>query len=104
MKFPSFSKINKHRKFHYTPMYYDPEKEELDERVKMAKIKYGIEEGDETLKRKIRMQDQFKESKSAMDSMKRWNSSIRLFVILGIIIYLAYIVFANLDGFLGKIL
>ncbi len=85
-------------------MYYDAEKEELDKRVQMAKVKYGIEEGDEELKRQLRMKDQFRESRSAMDSFKRWNSSIRLLVILGIVIYLAYIVFANLDGFLGKIL
>lgn len=104
MKFPSFTKINKHRQFHYTPMYYDADKEDLDKRVKMAKVKHGIEEGDEDIKRELRMRSQFKDNKSAMDSYKKWNSSIRLIVILGIIIYLAYIVFTNLDGFLGKIL
>lgn len=85
-------------------MYYDADKEELDKRVQMAKVKYGIEEGDEEIKRQIRMRSQFEEGKSAMDSMKKWNSSIRLFVILGIIVYLSYLVFSNLDGFLGKIL
>ena len=104
MKFPSFSKINKNRQFHYTPMYYDAEKEDLDKRVHMAKVKYGIEEGDESIKREIRMRDQFKEGKTAMDSMKRWNSSIRMIVILGLIVYLAYLLFTNLDGFLAKIL
>lgn len=104
MKFPSFSKINKHRQFHYTPMYYSPEKEDLDKRVQMAKVKYGMEEGEEELKREMRIRSQFKESRSAMDSFKKWNSSIRLVVILGIILYLSYLVFSNLDGFLGKIL
>lgn len=104
MKFPSFSKINRNRQFHYTPMYYDAEKEDLDKRVEMAKVKYGIEEGDESIKREIRMRDQFKDSKSAMDSMKKWNSSFRLLIILALLISLSYIVFTNLDGFLAKIL
>ncbi|MCB9196058.1 MAG: hypothetical protein H6598_07515 [Flavobacteriales bacterium] len=104
MKFPSFTKINKNRTFHYQPMYYDPIKEDLDKRVKMAKVKYGQEEGDEELMREIRMRDQFKSSKTAMDSMKRWNGSLRMIVILGIVLVLAYLLFTNLDGFLGKIL
>lgn len=104
MKFPSFTKINKNRSFHYSPMYYDPDKEDLDKRVKMAKVKYGLEEGDDEIKREMRMRSNFKESKSAMDSYKKWNSSVRMIVILGIVIYLAYLVFANLDGFLAKIL
>jgi hypothetical protein len=85
-------------------MYYNPEKEDLDKRVKMAKVKYGMEEGDEEIKRELRMRSQFKESRSAMDSFKKWNSSFRLIIILGLVLYLAYIVFSNLDGFLGKIL
>lgn len=104
MKFPSFSKINRNRQFHYSPMYYNPEKEELDKRVQMAKVKYGIEEGDDAIKREIRMRDQFKESKSALDSMKKWNSTFRMLVILGLLLTLAYFVFTNLDGFLAKIL
>lgn len=104
MKFPSFSRINKNRKFHYEPMYYDPVKEDLDKRVQMAKVKYGIEEGDEEIQREIRMRSQFKESRTAMDSMKKWNGTMRLLIVLGIVLFLGYIVFSNLDGFLAKIL
>ncbi len=33
IKFPSLFKIPNHRKFHYHPRYYDPEKEEVRQQV-----------------------------------------------------------------------
>ncbi|MFZ1705413.1 MAG: hypothetical protein WAT79_13780 [Saprospiraceae bacterium] len=32
---------NKHRTFEYSPRFYDPDKEELDERIKLLEEKYG---------------------------------------------------------------
>ena len=37
----SFFKTQKHRVFNYTPRHYDPQKEELDERVRNAEREVG---------------------------------------------------------------
>ncbi len=40
-KLPSFIKLHRNKRFDYQPLYYDAEKEELDQRV--ARIKKQIE-------------------------------------------------------------
>ncbi|MBN2212815.1 MAG: hypothetical protein JW723_01105 [Bacteroidales bacterium] len=42
MALPSFFKINKHREFHYNPIFYDKEKEEFNERVSRIEQEMGI--------------------------------------------------------------
>ena len=42
-----FSRLPKHRKFNYTPVYYDEQKEELDARVQQAKREIGALQLDE---------------------------------------------------------
>lgn len=37
----NFSKLPRHRKFDYSPIYYDPSKEDLHERVTRAKVEMG---------------------------------------------------------------
>lgn len=41
MKLVGFTKINKYKKFNYIPVFYNPEKEEFDNRVKDLKKKYN---------------------------------------------------------------
>ncbi len=48
----SFFKTPKHKVFNYRPMYWNPEKEELDTRVRRAQAEAGIlDEGPSRMKR-----------------------------------------------------
>jgi len=42
--FTQFLNPRKPRQFNYTPMYYDPEKEEREERIKALKEKYNYKD------------------------------------------------------------
>jgi len=44
MKFPSFLKIPKHQRFRFEPRYYDPVKEEIEQRV--SRIQKEISDDD----------------------------------------------------------
>ncbi|HPV88245.1 MAG TPA: hypothetical protein PKU85_03405 [Bacteroidales bacterium] len=43
----SFFNTPKHRVFNYKPRFWNPEKEEFEERVRRAREKAGLEKGDE---------------------------------------------------------
>mgnify|MGYP000421397754 CR=1 FL=1 len=105
MRIPQFTKINRHRSFDYTPMYYNPEKEDLDNRVKA--IKAQMEENSESsdADREARLRAQFKQNSSSLSyKSKNMSSTIRMIIILGLVLYLGYVVFSNLDGFMAKLL
>ncbi len=44
MKFPSFIKVNKYKRFEITPRYYDPIKEEIAQRTERIKREMNGEE------------------------------------------------------------
>ena len=105
MKVPQFSKINRHRNFDYTPMYYNPEKEDLDNRVKAIKADMEGKSESEDVDREARLRAQFKQNSGSLSyKSKNMSSTIRMMIILGLILYLGYIVFTNLDGFMAKLL
>lgn len=94
MKVPKFGlgKVQSHKKFDYTPRFYDEEKERREERVKNAKLELGLHENDETyipdLKGKMRRD--FRE-RIARDRKSNRNSNLRVFFILAILLGIAYV-------------
>ena len=42
MGIPRFFKVQKHKQFNYQPIYYDEQKERLQERIKNIEQEYGI--------------------------------------------------------------
>jgi hypothetical protein len=105
MRVPQFSKINRHRNFDYTPMYYNPEKEDLDNRVKAIKEEMGEKSESSDVDREARLRAQFKQNSNTLSyKSKNMSSTIRMMIILGLVLYLGYIVFTNLDGFMAKLL
>jgi hypothetical protein len=102
MKFPQFSKINRHRTFNYTPVYYNPEKEELDKRVKAIEAELDGENVSD-VDREARLRSQFQRNATSMGyKSQSFAKSMRMIIILVLVLYLSYVVFSNLDGFLGK--
>jgi cytochrome c-type biogenesis protein CcmH/NrfG len=84
-----FFKKLRHQRFEYIPRYWDPEKEELESRVKAAQ---GLGDNDpEAVKRRIsnNLRRNYKSrSKSAHASSKK--STIMLLVIIGALVVLSY--------------
>lgn len=84
----TFFKLPGHNVFDYQPRYYDPEKEEFEARVAKAKQEVGaIPEGEyrPTIKGQFRR-------RYASDRLRKGRrySNLRLFVIIGILLVIAY--------------
>ena len=89
MALPSFFKIPKHRTFNFVPRYYNERKEKLEERIRSAEQELGIKREDEVYQPRItRGSMRGYIHKSSVDKKK---SSIRLFVILGILLLVVYL-------------
>jgi hypothetical protein len=56
MKIPSISKLPKYKRFEYTPRYYDPIKDEINQKIKDAEAELEAEKNgsDENYTRRIR--------------------------------------------------
>jgi hypothetical protein len=87
----SFIKLPRHKRFEYTPRYWDPEKEEREERVRQIKREMGIEvpsiPGQTTIRRGSFRQRQKQKVKATRAS------NIRLLVILAVLFIIAYLIF-----------
>ena len=92
MGIPRFIKLPGHKRFEYSPRYWDPEKEEFDERVRQIQQEIGMDVPRDpnraTIKRgsfrQIRQQTKLKASRS---------TNLRLVVILAALLILAYLIF-----------
>lgn len=92
MGIPRFIKLPNHKRFEYAPRYWDPEKEEFDERVRQSQLEAGIDvprdSNRATIKRgsfrQVRQQTKIRATKS---------SNLRLVVILAALLVIAYLIF-----------
>jgi hypothetical protein len=92
MGLPRFIKLPDHKRFEYTPRYWDPEKEEFEERVRQIQQEMGIgvprDPNRTTIKRgsfrQVRQQTKLRASR---------NSNLRLVIILAILLIIAYLIF-----------
>jgi len=86
---PSFFNPGKPRRFHYTPLYYDPEKEALQQRIAQIEQEFGLHEGEAYVPkiRKGQMSAYFKRKSQRREKA----SNLRLLVILAILFLLSYI-------------
>lgn len=90
MGFISFNKTPKHQRFNYIPRYYDADKEDLDERVRLAKG----EAGDADLA-KSRIRSGFKRRSRAGSTSTSAKSAIRLFLIIAILVLFTYMILTS---------
>lgn len=89
MRFPSFIRLPRHQRFQYEPRYYDPVKEDLEQRTKFIK-KQLTEESNESHRERISAQWQRKERQSQ-------KSSVLQLIILAVLVttVVAYFYFGN---------
>jgi len=98
MKFLSlFTKVPEHQRFNYVPRYYDPKKEEMQERVVRIKreieIEKGIEREHETGDHRRRMAGAFQASRRRTQNSPDLQTPL---LRLGILLFLAVFLIAYL--------
>ncbi len=59
MKVPSLLRIPKHQKFHIQPRYYDPVKEEVEQRISRIKNEIDGEKNEDSMQHRSRMMGAF---------------------------------------------
>jgi hypothetical protein len=91
MALPSFFKINKNKRFNFIPRYYDPRKEDLEERIRSVEREMGVNEGEayRPTIRKGQMSNYFNRKKSKAQKQ----SNIRLIIILLLLFLISYFLF-----------
>lgn len=89
MKLPSISKIPKYQKFNYTPRYYDPVKEDIEQRTE--RIKKDLE-GNLSLRDRSPLRNAFR--RRTMENRKS-NITQLLLIILLLGTFCGYIYFGN---------
>jgi len=92
----SFGKINSYRRYDFTPRYYDERKEKL--RARMRKYEQEDERA-ETAERLELLKDRISDTWVRDDAYRKTilQSNVRLLIILGIILALAFFFFEGLD-------
>ena len=95
-----FKLPNRHKKFEYVPRYYDAEKEELNNKLRLAKKDTDLSAEGAKIVRDIKFKAKINERWGDYSDFKaqKMRSNIRLIVILGIVIIAFYYIFVALDG------
>ena len=91
MALPSFFKINKHKQFDFIPRYYDPQKEDLEKRIRSIEQEMGANEGEayRPSLRKGQMSNYFRGKKRKAQKQ----SNIRLIIILIVLFLISFFLF-----------
>ena len=92
MGIPRFIKLPGHKRFEYTPRYWDPEKEEFEERVRLIKQEMG-EDVPRGSNRTTIKRGSFRQVKQQAKVRASRSSNIRLLVILISLLLIAYLIF-----------
>ncbi len=96
-----FFRVPKHQQFTYKPRYWDPKKEELDER--MQRIKDMQERGVEASKARISgsFRKGYKGNHQYRKSQVR-RSNLMLFIVIAILIFITYLFLKDLVPDIAK--
>ncbi|HYX07748.1 MAG TPA: hypothetical protein VE912_13550 [Bacteroidales bacterium] len=95
MALPSFFRTYKNRQFDYKPIYYNAEKEELQERIRSIELEMGIKHDDdekEGYKPRID-RGSIRGFLNSKRKVKNRQSNIRLLIIMIFLLLLAYFLF-----------
>ena len=92
MGIPRFIKLPRHKQFNYSPRYWDPEKEEREERIRRIKQEMGYELPNDPTKTTIR-RGSFRQAAQHTKVKATRSSNIRLAIILAVLFLLAYLLF-----------
>lgn len=92
MGLPRFIKLPGHKQFNYSPRYWDPEKEEREERIRQIKKEMGIKVPFDPNRTTIK-RGSFRQASQKTKVTATRSSNIRLVIILAVLLVLAYLLF-----------
>jgi hypothetical protein len=92
MGVPRFIKLPRPSQFNYSPRYWDPEKEEREDRIRRIKAEMGIDIPSDPTRTTI-TRGSFRQSKQRTKVKATRSSNIRLLVILAALLAIAYLLF-----------
>ena len=92
MGIPRFIKLPGYKRFEYSPRYWDPEKEEREERIRQIKQEMGIEVHSDPNRTTIK-RGSFRQARQKVKVKATRSSNIRLAIILAVLFVLAYLLF-----------
>jgi Flp pilus assembly protein TadB len=92
MGIPRFFKLKEPNRFNYSPLYWDPEKEAREERVRRIKAELGQEVSFSKRSSAI-TRGSFRQHRPANNRKAGRESNIRLVIIAAVLFLLAYILF-----------
>ncbi len=92
MKVPSLLRIPKHQKFHIQPRYYDPVKEDIEQRISRIKNEMDIENNEDSMQYRSKMKGAFGKQKSYRGGHKIGASQFLMILVItgGFVGYLFY--------------
>lgn len=101
MGFTSFFNKPEHKKFNIQPRYWDPAKEEREDREKRIKAELGIKDENEQYVPNIkgRMKGQLRHTHTSSSSARN-KSNVRLLIIFVVLCFAAYIYLYGWNGIL----
>ena len=93
-------KLPNHKRFDFSPRYYDQDKERLETRK--AEIARALKKdyNETNAQRELRIREQFRNRNTSYNSSSSLMSNIRLIVIFGILLIGFYYVYIHLDDVL----
>lgn len=96
-------KLPNHKRFDFSPRYYDQEKERLETRK--AEIARALKKdyNETNAQRELRIREQFRTRNTSYNSSSSLMSNIRLIVIFGILLIGFYYVYIHLDDVLSAL-
>ena len=88
---PNFFRTAKPRRFHYTPLYYDEKKEELERRIRQIENEMGVEHGKAYVPgiKKGQMRKTFGKDRQRLEKQ----STFRLLIIVALLLLIAWYLF-----------
>ena len=92
MGIPRFFKVTTPKRFQYNPLYWDPEQEEREERVKRIKQEMGIDVPRNANRTTI-TRGSFRQNNQKVKSKASRDSNRRLLIIVVVLLFLAYLIF-----------
>ena len=82
MKVPSLLRIPKHQKFHIQPRYYDPVKEEIEQRISRIKNELDGENNEDPMQYRSRMKGAFTRQRSGGRGRKAGASQLMMILVV----------------------
>ena len=87
------TRLPRHKRFEYTPRHYDPDKEELEDRIRQIKQEMGYEIERTPGTRTTIRRGSFRKAREQAKVRASRASNIRLVVILALLLFIAYFIF-----------